>query len=216
MDSPDLNQVSAATEPRKPVRKRLWAAERRRQLLDVALSMLEKHGSDSLRLGDIAVTAGVTKPVVYRHFPSRQALLIAMIEDYAERFIKSYHAIFKMGTESDKQPILQLIESGFNIQETSGVLMRQLMWSIGTDSQVEAARIRMLRRMLKEPIELAMHITGLSEPDARSFVAMSFAAGGAAMDQYNAGDLSRERAIEMARRGIVVMFAEFLKDGKRL
>ncbi len=66
-------------------RRRLGREERRRQLLDVAWKLVGEEGSDALTLGRLAERAGVTKPVVYDHFPTRPALLAALYRDFDER-----------------------------------------------------------------------------------------------------------------------------------
>jgi len=64
-----------ASLARSPAR-RLSKAERRQQLLDTALMIVREENADRLTLGHLAVRAGVSKPVVYDHFPTRSALLI--------------------------------------------------------------------------------------------------------------------------------------------
>ena len=57
-----------------------WAAHRaarREQLIDAALAVLEEAGPD-FGLQQVASRAGVTKPVIYRHFGERAALVEAM------------------------------------------------------------------------------------------------------------------------------------------
>lgn len=56
--------------------------ERREQLLKVAWSVIDVGGAASLTLGRLAERAGVTKPVVYDHFASRSALLIALYREF--------------------------------------------------------------------------------------------------------------------------------------
>lgn len=56
--------------------RRLSKEERRQQLLDTALQVVREEGADRLTLGHLAVRAGVSKPVVYDHFPTRSILLI--------------------------------------------------------------------------------------------------------------------------------------------
>lgn len=55
------------------------------QLVAVAWSIVREHGADNLTLGRLATAAGVTKPVVYSHFPCRDALLVALFDEYDER-----------------------------------------------------------------------------------------------------------------------------------
>lgn len=52
-------------------------ARRREQLIDAALAVLEEDGPD-FGLQQVAARAGVTKPVIYRHFGERAALVEAM------------------------------------------------------------------------------------------------------------------------------------------
>lgn len=47
--------------------------------------MIHADGTEALSLGNLAVQAGVTKPVVYDHFGTRSGLLIALYKDYDER-----------------------------------------------------------------------------------------------------------------------------------
>lgn len=64
------------------VRQRMTRANRRRQLLDLAWTVVREDGADALTLGRLAEVAGVTKPVVYDHFSTRAGLVVAMFEEY--------------------------------------------------------------------------------------------------------------------------------------
>lgn len=68
-----------------PPRRRLSREDRKRQLLDVAWELIRKEGTDALTLGHLAEQAGVTKPVVYDHFGSRNGLLAALYKEYDAR-----------------------------------------------------------------------------------------------------------------------------------
>ncbi|OWK28651.1 TetR/AcrR family transcriptional regulator [Sphingomonas mucosissima] len=61
--------------PAQP-RRRLSKADRHHQLLTTALQVIRTQGADSLTLGHLATSAGVSKPVVYDHFGTRSGLLI--------------------------------------------------------------------------------------------------------------------------------------------
>jgi AcrR family transcriptional regulator len=56
------------------------AAERREQLLDVALEILCEQGSEALSIDAIAKGAGITRPVVYTQFGDLPGLLNALFE----------------------------------------------------------------------------------------------------------------------------------------
>ena len=55
-------------------------AERREQLLDAALKVIDEHGYGGVSMEAIAREAGVTKPVVYDLFGNRGELLMALLE----------------------------------------------------------------------------------------------------------------------------------------
>ncbi|KQR62505.1 TetR/AcrR family transcriptional regulator [Acidovorax sp. Leaf160] len=65
-----------------PPRRRLPKGERLRQLLDVSWVLIGNEGTDALTLGRLADAAGVTKPVVYDHFGTRNGLLAALYQDF--------------------------------------------------------------------------------------------------------------------------------------
>ncbi|MCB1028014.1 MAG: TetR/AcrR family transcriptional regulator [Microthrixaceae bacterium] len=60
---------------------RLPAAERRRQLLAVALGVFAEHGFHATSMNDIADAAGVTKPVLYQHFRSKRELILELLSE---------------------------------------------------------------------------------------------------------------------------------------
>jgi AcrR family transcriptional regulator len=49
--------------------------DRRAQLAGIAADLFHRHGYHNVGVGDIAAAAGITGPAVYRHFPSKQAIL---------------------------------------------------------------------------------------------------------------------------------------------
>ena len=71
---------------------RLPAGERREQILDVAVQVFAKQGFHGASMNDVAEAAGVTKPVLYQHFDSKQDLYVALLEDVGRRML---HAIAK-------------------------------------------------------------------------------------------------------------------------
>lgn len=64
---------------------RLSAPARREQILDVAVSVFARNGFHSTSMNDVADAAGVTKPVLYQHFESKQDLYRALLEEAGSR-----------------------------------------------------------------------------------------------------------------------------------
>lgn len=57
------------TPSASPAYRRLSVEERRRQLLDAALSLFAHRAPEDVSLDDVAEAAGVSRPLVYRYFP---------------------------------------------------------------------------------------------------------------------------------------------------
>ena len=55
-------------------------SQRREQLIDAALSVIVRQGYEGVSIEAIARIAGVTRPVIYDHFPNLASLLQALIE----------------------------------------------------------------------------------------------------------------------------------------
>lgn len=66
---------------------RLPAAERRAQLLGVAVEVFGARGFHAASMDDVARAAGVTKPVLYQHFRSKRDLYREVLEDVGEQLL---------------------------------------------------------------------------------------------------------------------------------
>ena len=55
--------------------------ERREQLLEVARRVFGRSGFHSASMDAVAKEAGVTKPILYDHFPSKKELYLSLLED---------------------------------------------------------------------------------------------------------------------------------------
>lgn len=73
--------MTSSAETPQP-RRRLSRQDRRRQLVDVAWSIIRAEGTEALTLPRLAEQAGVAKPVVYDHFAARPALLVALYQEF--------------------------------------------------------------------------------------------------------------------------------------
>ena len=61
-------------------RRRLAPEERRKLIVEAAGRLFGERGYDGTRLDAVAAAAGVTKPVLYRHFADKRALYVALLE----------------------------------------------------------------------------------------------------------------------------------------
>jgi AcrR family transcriptional regulator len=84
-------------------RRAAYATEVRR-LLDAALEVMRTCGTTSRpRVADIVAAAGLSNDAFYRHFPSKDALVAALLDDGAER-LASYltHQMAKAARPEDQ------------------------------------------------------------------------------------------------------------------
>ncbi len=65
----------------------MGAAQRRALLLDAAVAVFAERGYSGATLADVAARAGVTKPIVYRHFASKDALYVLLLEEHAAELV---------------------------------------------------------------------------------------------------------------------------------
>jgi AcrR family transcriptional regulator len=71
---------------------RLTRAARKRQLLDHAKQLFLTLGYHATTTREIAATAGVTEPVLYRHFESKRTLFLEVLQEIREATVERWHA----------------------------------------------------------------------------------------------------------------------------
>ena len=72
---------------------RLKGPQRREQLIAVATKQFAKYGYDATTTDTIATAAGVTEPILYRHFGSKQELFVAITRSVSEQTIAHWHEL---------------------------------------------------------------------------------------------------------------------------
>jgi AcrR family transcriptional regulator len=55
--------------------------ERQQEIVEAAMHIVVTQGTHKLTIRNVAATIGVSEPAVYRHFPSKHDLLVALLED---------------------------------------------------------------------------------------------------------------------------------------
>src|SRR5690349_25117798 len=63
---------------------RLPRSARRMQLLQAAQDVFVAQGFHAAAMDDIADRAGVSKPVLYQHFPGKRELYLALLEQHVD------------------------------------------------------------------------------------------------------------------------------------
>jgi AcrR family transcriptional regulator len=71
-----------------PASTRLPRPARRRQLLGAAREVFVAQGYHSAAMDEIAERAGVSKPVLYQHFPGKLELYIALLDESVDELVR--------------------------------------------------------------------------------------------------------------------------------
>ena len=77
-----------ATPDARPRGTRLPRLARRRQLLGAAQEVFVAQGYHAAAMDEIAERAGVSKPVLYQHFPGKLELYLALLDEHAEGLVQ--------------------------------------------------------------------------------------------------------------------------------
>ncbi|MEV3919994.1 TetR/AcrR family transcriptional regulator [Actinomadura coerulea] len=77
-----------ATPDARPRGTRLPRLARRKQLLGAAQEVFVAQGYHAAAMDEIAERAGVSKPVLYQHFPGKLELYLALLDEHAEALVK--------------------------------------------------------------------------------------------------------------------------------
>src|SRR5437870_10628571 len=71
---------------------RLRSADRKRQLLAHATHLFVTHGYQDTTTEKIAAAAGVSEPMLYRHFESKKALFLEVLQEIRQATLERWHA----------------------------------------------------------------------------------------------------------------------------
>src|SRR3954465_12364704 len=82
----------------RPVR--LPRSARRKQLLAAAQQVFVAQGYHAAAMDDIAERAGVSKPVLYQHFPSKLDLYLALLDRHCDDLVERVRAALESTTDN--------------------------------------------------------------------------------------------------------------------
>jgi AcrR family transcriptional regulator len=129
------------TEPASQTdrRRRLPVAERRALIVDAAGRLFGEHGYAGTRLDDVAAAAGVTKPILYRHFDSKRALYLALLERHRDDLGRFAGLIPAEGRVEDR--MRSVLDLWLDYVEEHSYAWRMLFRDTGGGPEVEAFRL---------------------------------------------------------------------------
>ncbi len=124
-------------------KQRLPRDERRAQLLTAALEVFTAAGYHAAAMDEIADRAGVSKPVLYQHFPSKLDLYLAVLDLHVDSLVYTIQRAIA-STHDNADRVRATVDAYFNFIEEEGEAYRLLFES---DMNVEPAVRERLSRM---------------------------------------------------------------------
>ena len=128
-------------------RKRIPAAQRRAGVLAAAATLFAERGYAGTRLDDVAAAAGVTKPIVYRHFDSKKALYLALLAKHEEDLPTFLEGL---GDELARLPEDELIRAilahWLDYVRANSHAWLMLFRDSSGDAEIQASRLRVSAR----------------------------------------------------------------------
>lgn len=110
--------------------RRLSAEDRREQILNVAAEMFSRQGFSGTRTREIAEAAGVNEAIIFRHFPKKEDLYWAVIQNRVEQAKKRPQLKDRLAPDSDDREVLTTLAEEIIIRQTTDYsLMRLLIYS---------------------------------------------------------------------------------------
>lgn len=170
------------------VTPRLSKSARRAQLLAAAKEVFVSQGYHAAAMDEIAVAAGVSKPVLYQHFPSKLELYLALLGESADEMVRLVREALR-ASEDNHERVDNAVAAYFSFVADNGQAYRLIFESdlrgqpevevivehafdkcisaitetITTDTGVDVERARLL----------ASGMVGLSQVSARYWIQQS-------------------------------------------
>ena len=121
------------------VTPRLSRSARRLQLMSAAKSVFVTQGYHAAAMDDIADRAGVSKPVLYQHFPSKLELYLALLNESADEMVRLVRVALGATTDNHER-VDNAVAAYFTFVADNGQAYR-LIFESDLRGQLEVERI---------------------------------------------------------------------------
>lgn len=149
-----------------PPKRRYPPEERRRQIVKAAVTVFARSNFKRARVGDIANAVGITEAAVYKHFPTKKAIYLELLDHIHERIL----AFWKNEADSAGDPIDTLHAMGLayyrRIAKNPDELKVQFQAISEVDDREVSVRLRKHHRRYRNFVA-ALVERGISEGSVR-------------------------------------------------
>jgi len=156
-----------ATRQARTVGMRLPKPARRRQLLGAAREVFVAQGYHAAAMDEIAERAGVSKPVLYQHFPGKLELYLALLDESVDALTATVRSALASTTDN-KQRVTATFTAFFDFVGSTGQAFRLVFESdLRNEPAVRARLDRSMRDCAEMISEIIREDAGVSDDQAR-------------------------------------------------
>lgn len=141
---------------------------RRQQLLAAAQEVFVANGYHGAAMDDIAERAGVSKPVLYQHFPGKRELYLALLDAQAETLADA--VVQALATTEDNQQRVHAVLSAYfsfvDRDDHDGAFRLIFETDLGNDPDVRSRVELVTRRTMNAVADTVAADTGLHREEA--------------------------------------------------
>jgi AcrR family transcriptional regulator len=150
---------------------RLPRSARRKQLLAAAQQIFVAQGYHAAAMDEIAERAGVSKPVLYQHFPGKLDLYLALLDTHCDAIIAKVRGAM-LATPDNKERVKGAVRAYFDFMDHESEAFRLVFESdLRNDPQVRERVERVEQGCIAAITDTVVADTGLTQPKAELLAA---------------------------------------------
>jgi AcrR family transcriptional regulator len=143
----------------QPRNKRLPPHERRALIEVAAARLFAERGYDATRLDDVATAAGVTKPMLYRHFASKKDLHLALLAKHRDE-LAAHIALQAWGDAPLAERLQPMLDAWFSYVGEHPFAWRMLFRDSSNDPDIQAFHRELADRQRSNDVLLLREALG--------------------------------------------------------
>jgi AcrR family transcriptional regulator len=158
--------VTASPQAKPVTTTRLPRPARRRQLLGAAQEVFVAQGYHAAAMDDIADRAGVSKPVLYQHFPGKLELYLALLDESIDELVQIVRDALASTTDN-RQRVPATFKAFFDFVGGSGEAFRLVFESdLSNEPAVRERLDRSMRQCADMVSQFIREDAGLADDEA--------------------------------------------------
>jgi AcrR family transcriptional regulator len=195
------------SQPASPLALEPHGARRREQLVRAAAFVIETEGIDAMRMPRVAEVARCARSLVYRYFPRREDLFVAVISEFYEKLEARVPPELQadgMRSLDDAAGARPLLEAIWDVVAEIGAAGLVLTASPRLGVELNE-RLGEVSARMEDAWIGPLREAGLGEIEASLVLRSAVALQSELLDRHRKGELSRDRALALGQRALAAL-----------